>query len=84
MTGSPPVIVGLGEALYDLLPAGPALGGAPLNAAVQSHQLGNNAMVASRIGGDALGRVQCLWSLAGVTVHQTLVSQARNHIYTPQ
>ena len=50
MTETPPLIVGLGEALYDLLPAGPALGGAPLNAAVQSHQLGNNAVVASRIG----------------------------------
>ena len=56
MTGSPPLIVGLGEALYDLLPAGPELGGAPLNAAVQSHQLRNNAVVASRIGGDTLGR----------------------------
>ena len=56
MSGPPPLIVGLGEALYDLLPAGPALGGAPLNAAVQSHQLGNNAVVASRIGGDTLGR----------------------------
>ena len=44
MTVSPPLIVGLGEALYDLLPAGPELGGAPLNAAVQSHQLGNNAV----------------------------------------
>ena len=56
MTETPPLIVGLGEALYDLLPAGPALGGAPLNAAVQSHQLGNNAVVASRIGHDALGQ----------------------------
>ncbi len=56
MTGSPPIIVGLGEALYDLLPAGPALGGAPLNAAVQAHQLGNNSVVASRIGRDALGQ----------------------------
>ena len=56
MTGSPPLIVGLGEALYDLLPAGSALGGAPLNAAVQSHQLGNNAVVTSRIGRDALGQ----------------------------
>ena len=37
MTGSHPLIVGLGEALYDLLTAGPALGGAPLNAAAQSH-----------------------------------------------
>ena len=56
MSDSPPLIVGLGEALYDLLPAGPALGGAPLNAAVQAHQLGNNAVVASRIGRDALGQ----------------------------
>ncbi|MBT4622620.1 MAG: carbohydrate kinase, partial [Verrucomicrobia bacterium] len=64
MSGSPPLIVGLGEALYDLLPAGPALGGAPLNAAVQSHQLGNNAVVASRIGDDALGQT-LLDDLAG-------------------
>ncbi|MEC8973383.1 MAG: carbohydrate kinase [Verrucomicrobiota bacterium] len=56
MSDSPPLIVGLGEALYDLLPAGPALGGAPLNAAVQSHQLGNHAIVASRVGDDALGQ----------------------------
>ena len=56
MNDSPPLIVGLGEALYDLLPTGPALGGAPLNAAGQSHQLGNRAVVASRIGGDALGQ----------------------------
>ena len=56
MSDSPPLIVGLGEALYDLLPTGPALGGAPLNAAVQSHQLGNHAIVASRVGDDALGQ----------------------------
>ena len=56
MSDSPPIIVGLGEALYDLLPTGPALGGAPLNAAVQSHQLGNHAIVASRVGDDALGQ----------------------------
>ena len=30
MKDSPPLIVGLGEALYDLLPTGPALGGAPV------------------------------------------------------
>ena len=64
MSDSPPLIVGLGEALYDLLPAGPALGGAPLNATVQAHQLGNNAVVASRIGHDALGQA-LLDDLAG-------------------
>ena len=64
MSDSPPLIVGLGEALYDMLPAGPALGGAPLNAAVQAHQLGNNAVVASRIGHDAIGQA-LLDDLAG-------------------
>ncbi len=64
MSDSPPLIVGLGEALYDMLPAGPALGGAPLNAAVQAHQLGNNAVVVSRIGRDALGQA-LLDDLAG-------------------
>ncbi|MEE2947577.1 MAG: carbohydrate kinase [Verrucomicrobiota bacterium] len=56
MSDPPPLIVGLGEALYDLLPTGPALGGAPLNVALQAHQLGNHAVVASRIGGDTLGQ----------------------------
>ncbi len=35
-----PLIAGIGEALYDLLPVGPVLGGAPLNAALQAHQIG--------------------------------------------
>ena len=55
-----PLIVGLGEALYDLLPVGPVLGGAPLNAAVQAHQigrfLGGYAVMASRIGTMSLVR----------------------------
>ena len=54
-----PLIVGLGEALYDLLPVGPVLGGAPLNAAVQAHQIGRliggQAVMSSRIGNDELG-----------------------------
>jgi len=29
---SSPVVVGVGEALYDILPSGPVLGGAPLRA----------------------------------------------------
>ena len=51
--------VGLGEALFDLLPTGRMLGGAPLNAAVQAHQLlsprGGEAVVASRVGHDEFG-----------------------------
>ena len=55
-----PLITGIGEALYDLLPVGPVLGGAPLNAALQAHQiglyLGGHGVMVSRIGQDELGR----------------------------
>lgn len=49
-------VVGLGEILWDLLPSGRQLGGAPANFAYCSHLLGNRALVASRIGDDELGR----------------------------
>jgi fructokinase len=49
------MIVGLGEALYDLFPDGQKLGGAPLNMAVHAQQLGNAGILISRIGDDALG-----------------------------
>jgi len=52
-------IVGLGEALFDLMPSGDRLGGAPLNVAVGAHQLaqpfGGRGVVASRVGQDDLG-----------------------------
>ena len=49
------VVVGLGEALFDLLPAGPVLGGAPLNVAVHAHQLGAEGILVSRVGRDEFG-----------------------------
>jgi fructokinase len=48
-------IVGLGEILWDMLPDGKQLGGAPSNFAYISTLLGNEGIVASRIGSDALG-----------------------------
>jgi fructokinase len=51
-----PTVVGLGEILWDLLPSGRQLGGAPANFAYCSHLLGNRAVVASRVGLDELGR----------------------------
>ncbi len=62
-------IVGLGEALWDVLPSGKVLGGAPLNVACHVHALlqgsagasssrsrrGGMAVIASRVGTDALG-----------------------------
>ena len=49
-------IVGIGEVLWDLLPAGPQLGGAPGNFAYHAHALGADACVVTRVGPDDLGR----------------------------
>ncbi|HMK29324.1 MAG TPA: carbohydrate kinase [Terriglobales bacterium] len=48
-------VVGLGEVLWDLLPSGKQLGGAPTNFAYAANLLGDNGIVASRVGNDALG-----------------------------
>ena len=48
-------IVGLGELLWDVFPTHKQLGGAPANFAYISSLLGEDALVASRIGQDALG-----------------------------
>jgi fructokinase len=53
--GYPYVIVGLGELLWDMLPTGRQIGGAPANFAYWAAQLGNAGLVASRVGADALG-----------------------------
>lgn len=50
-----PPILGLGEILWDLLPDGPQLGGAPFNFAFHCHRLGWPAVMASRVGRDPLG-----------------------------
>ena len=50
-----PVMVGLGELLWDLLPSGKVLGGAPANFAHMAQVLGSEGIVASRVGNDQLG-----------------------------
>ena len=50
------LVLGLGELLWDLLPGGPQLGGAPANFTVMVGRLGNHAVALSRIGRDELGR----------------------------
>lgn len=49
-------VVGLGEVLWDLLPAGPQLGGAPTNFTYQAGALGADAVLVTRVGNDDLGR----------------------------
>jgi fructokinase len=51
-----PVILALGEALWDLLPNGKQLGGAPANFAYHAAQLGADARIVSTVGDDELGR----------------------------
>lgn len=52
----PHLILGIGELLWDVLPEGPRLGGAPANFSVMAGRLGNHAALLSRIGRDELGR----------------------------
>ncbi len=49
-------LVGIGEVLWDLLPGGRQLGGAPGNFASHARSLGASVVLASRVGDDALGR----------------------------
>lgn len=49
------IIVGLGEALWDMLPEGKKIGGAPANFAYHVSQFGFDSCVVSAIGNDALG-----------------------------
>lgn len=52
-------MVGLGEVLWDVLPSGRVLGGAPANFAYMTNVLGDQGVVASSVGNDELGRGAC-------------------------
>lgn len=49
------LVVGLGEVLWDMLPEGRKIGGAPVNFAYHAGQFGINTMAVSAIGNDKLG-----------------------------
>ena len=49
------VVVGMGEALWDVLPEGKKIGGAPANFAYHVSQFGLPSCVVSAVGSDALG-----------------------------
>ena len=50
------IVVGMGEALWDVLPDGKKIGGAPANFAYHVSQFGLNSCVVSAVGGDTLGK----------------------------
>ena len=48
------LIIGLGEALWDMLPEGKKLGGAPANFAYHAGQFGLNTLAVRALGEDKL------------------------------
>lgn len=50
------VMVGIGEVLWDMLPQGRRLGGAPANFACHAGQMGNHGVIVSAVGADDDGR----------------------------
>lgn len=50
------IVVGIGEVLWDILPEGRRIGGAPANFAYHVLQLGMQGVVVSAVGDDALGK----------------------------
>lgn len=59
-----PIVVGMGEALWDVLPDGKKIGGAPANFAFHAGQAGMDSRVVSAVGTDALGE-EALAALEG-------------------
>jgi len=51
-----PMVVGIGELLWDCLPDGRQPGGAPANVAFHAGQLGGHGVICSRVGRDDSGR----------------------------
>lgn len=51
----PFAVAAYGEALWDLLPEGPVLGGAPTNFAYRLNELGERAAIVTRLGKDEFG-----------------------------
>lgn len=77
-----PLCVGIGEILWDLLPTGKALGGAPANVAAHTAQLGARGAAVSAVGDDPDGheilkRVQAMGvDASGIQVRHDLPTGA--------
>jgi fructokinase len=71
-------MVGLGEILWDILPEGRQLGGAPANFAYHAQALGAKGIVVSCVGGDDLGR-QILRRLDEMHIDRKHVAVDKGH-----
>ena len=73
-----PVVVGLGEALWDVLPDGDHFGGAPANVAVHAAALGAESWLVSAVGQDARGEA-ALARLEAAAVQCGTVARIADH-----
>jgi fructokinase len=71
-------VVGLGELLWDLLPTGRQLGGAPANFAYITSALGDEGLPASRLGQDELG-ADAVLRLTELGLPTSFVQEDSNH-----
>ena len=69
-----PTVLGLGELLWDLLPSGPQLGGAPANFSIMAARLGATGVLLSRTGADELGE-KARTSLASVPIDSSYLQR---------
>lgn len=72
------ICVGLGEILWDMLPVGKQLGGAPANFAYHAQALGGRGIVVSCIGNDELGK-EIMKRLEKLGLDSSYVAVDENH-----
>jgi fructokinase len=72
------ILVGLGEILWDVLPDGKQLGGAPANFAYHAQAIGGQGVVVSCVGDDELGK-EILSSLDELQLQRQYVSVDNSH-----
>ncbi|HSO87630.1 MAG TPA: carbohydrate kinase [Draconibacterium sp.] len=69
-----PIVAGIGELLWDVLPTGKQIGGAPCNFAYHAMQAGCESVVISAVGNDQPGD-ELLSSLAGLNINCDLIQR---------
>ena len=69
---------GIGEVLWDLLPDGPRLGGAPLNVLINLMRLGHQVTYVTGVGRDTLGDA-ALQHLAALGIDTSFVEVSEDH-----
>lgn len=73
-----PMVVGIGELLWDVYPDGEHFGGAPANVALHAAALGADAALVSAVGCDARGAA-ALARLDAAGVHRAAVAEIADH-----